>query len=486
MNEMMKIKLVIFITTIIAGCSVGPDYQRPGLDLPTQWKTPTNPPPSSDNILITSSTSAPMAGEQTALNPWWTIFKDATLNQLIDEAVKNNFDLASAAAHVLEAQAELNVTEADQFPTIYAAGTKERNRSSAASGRTMPGQPLLSTTHRATLNINYEIDFWGKYRRATEAARAQLLAIEANRKALRLSLIAQVIQNYFNLLALDAQLEATKTAVARGQESLRLQKIQLDAGVISAFDYQQRSAEVDTLQALLPPIQNQLGKQERILHVLLGHSPHALMETQIARDPSGLEERALASTLVPAGLPSELLLKRPDLIATEQQLIATNAQIGVARAAYFPSISLTGFLGSESSALKDLFSGPARIWNFAGNLTQPIWGGGRIRNQVAAAQARHEQAILQYRSAITQAFREVQDALGNYHAAREIVEIEKNRALSLRKFWDLVKLRYENGLASQLEVIDAERSMLFAEINRINAEKDWRAATADLYKALGG
>lgn len=471
MKMTMKSTLIaITVGALLAGCTVGPDYQRPKMDLPSSHAVA----PAGANIAASTSN-------------WWTTFNDPVLNLIMDEALKNNLDLSAAAARVTEAQAQLGLAVSDQLPTAYATASRTRNRNSEASNNSGPGQPVQTTTNRATLNVSYEIDFWGKYRRGSEATRADLLSVEANRDALRLSMATQVVQGYFNLLSLDARTVAIELGIKRGQEVLDMQKKRFDAGVISEFDYQQRSAEVDAGRAQLPPLQSQRGNQERALKVLLGRSPRDIMSGKVDRAsaPPGTAMPGIG-IVAPAGLPSELLLRRPDLIEAEQKLVAANARIGVARAAYFPSIGLTGLFGGESSALGDLFSGPARIWNFAGNLTQPLWGAGRVGRQVDVAEARNEQALAQYRSAIANAFREVQDAIQAQTAAREVFEIETRRVSSLGKSWNLAKLRYENGVASQLDVIDAERGLLLAELNRIEAERGLRAAVADLYKALGG
>ena len=472
MNKLTFNKLLISrtlaltaVAAALSGCVVGPNYQRPAVDLPANYA----PVAASTNTV-------------SATGNWWSVFKDPVLDRVMDEALANNADLVVAAARVVEAQAQLGLAISDQVPSVYASGSRERNRDSSASGRSAPGQPLDTTTNRVTLNVSYEIDFWGKYRRATEAARADLLSIEANRDALRLSMTTQAVQGYFNLLALDAQINVTQQGIKRGREALSMQKIRLDAGVISDYDYQQRSAELDAGLAQLPPLESQRGKQERALGVLLGRSPRAIMEGKV--------ERALATVpssplVAPTGLPSELLLSRPDLREAEQKLVAANARVGVARAAFFPSISLTGLLGSESSSLGDLFSGPSRIWNFAGNLTQPLWGAGRLNRAADAAEARADQVLAQYKIAIANAFREVQDAIGAQGAAREVAVIEQRRTDTLTKTWNLAKLRYENGASSQLDVIDAERSLLQAEQGRIEAERLLRFAVADLYKALG-
>lgn len=467
-NKMKPTLSAIAIASMLSACAIGPDYQRPAMELPAGY------------------TNTNVAGKSVAAvapATWWTLYNDAVLNRVMDEALKGNFDLKVAAARISEARSQLGLAVSDQLPSVYGTGSRERNRNSEASSFGGPGQPIESTTNRVTLNISWEIDFWGKYRRATEAARADLLAVEANRDALRLSLTTQVAQGYFNMVALDSRIAATGLAIKRGEEALDLQKKRFDAGVISEFDYQQRAAEVDAARTQLPPLQSQLGAQERALSVLLGRSPRAVMEGKVERSGAFVPT---AAVVAPSGLPSDLLLRRPDLVESEQRLVAANARIGVARAAFFPSISLTGLLGSESSSLGDLFSGPARIWNFAGNLTQPIWGASRVNKQVDAAESRNDQAVAQYQGAIANAFREVQDAIQAQTAARDVFEIEQRRVTSLSKTWDLAKLRYANGIASQLDVIDAERNLLAAELNRIEAERSLRASVADLYKALGG
>ncbi|MBL8524074.1 MAG: efflux transporter outer membrane subunit [Betaproteobacteria bacterium] len=459
--------VALAVASMLSACAIGPNYQRPVMELPDAYAASAQKP---------AAVVAPAS--------WWTLYNDEALNRLVDETLKNNLDLKVAASRISEARSQLGLAVSDQLPSVYATASRERNRNSEASSFGGQGQPIESTTNRATLNVSWELDFWGKYRRATEAARADLLAVEANRDGLRLSLVAQVAQGYFNLVALDSRIAATGLAIKRGQEALDLQKKRFDAGVISEFDYQQRAAEVDAARAQLPPLQSQLGAQERALSVLLGRSPRAVMESKVER--SGTHVPVAAAVVAPAGVPSDLLLRRPDLVESEQRLMASNARIGVARAAFFPSITLTGFLGSESSSLSDLFSGPARVWNFAGGLTQPLWGASRINKQVDAAEARNEQSVAQYRNAIANAFREVQDAIQSQSAAREVYEIEQRRVTSLSKTWDLAKLRYANGIASQLDVIDAERNLLMAELSRIEAERTLRTAVADFYKALGG
>jgi multidrug efflux system outer membrane protein len=450
---------------VISACSVGPDYKRPALVLPEVVEVP-----------------GKLAAIPVLSQPWWLHYKDEGLNTLMTEALQQNLDLQVAAGRVAEAQAQLGLAVSDQLPSVYVTAGRERNRNSAASSRSGPGQALESTTNRAAINVSFDLDFWGKYRRGSEAARADLLSVESNRDALRLSLTSQVAQSYFALQAFDAQLAATERAIARGEEALRMQKVRFDAGVISAFDYQQREAELDGARVQVPSLRANRDKQQRALAILLGRTPKDVLAGTVNRSGADLPSSEL---VLPAGIPSEVLLRRPDLVEAEQKLVATNARIGVARASYFPSLSLTGLFGSESSSLADLFKGPARIWNFAGNLTQPLWGAGRVDNAVAAANARNVQALAQYQSAIANAFKETQDAIQAQQAAREVFDLETRRVNTLDQSWKLAKLRYQQGLSSQLDVIDAERNLLAAEQNRIEAARALRAAVADLFRAMG-
>jgi multidrug efflux system outer membrane protein len=459
--------LCVMVTAIVAGCAVGPDYQRPMLDLPPS-----------------ATAKAPALAA-----PWWQAYNDAALNTLMDEALKNNRDLTIAAARVIESQALLGLATSDQLPSAYVTATRNRNRSSSNSDRSGPGQPLETSSNRTALNISYDVDFWGQYRRANEAARAELLQVESNRTALKLSLSAQVAQAYFALQALDAQLAVTARAIRRGEEGLSMQKVRFEAGVISAFEYQQREAELDAAKVQVPNLTANRDRQQRALGMLLGRSAKDLLHATVAREPmkplNAATDRLATFAAIAADIPSEVLLRRPDLIEAEQKLIATNARIGVARAAYFPSISLTGYLGRESVRLSDLFKGPSRIWDFAANLTQPLWGAGRVTKQVEAAEARNAQALAQYQSAVVNAFRETQDALQAQTAAREVFELETKRVAALTKTWELAKLRYAQGLASQLDVLDVERSLTGAELNRIDSARAFRSAVADVYRALG-
>ena len=358
-----------------------------------------------------------------------------------------------------------------------------RTRRSQRGSLPLPaGVDPASSTTRVALSASYEIDLWGRLRRASEAARAELLATQAARDAVRLTLASDIARSYFAMLTLDQQVATTERTVAARNESYKLQKMRFDAGISSEYELFQIEAERATALAQQAGLAAQRGQQENALAVLLGRSPRMIVEAAIKRGAPS----APAAIVVPAGLPSELLLRRPDIIEAEQRLIAANARIGVARAGYFPSISLTGYLGSESTALGDLFAGPTGIFQFATAILQPIFNASRVGYEVDAANARQQQALAQYRLAIANAFRDVQDGLVSQREARHQLDAEQARVNALVRAHELVNLRYRNGTASFLEVLDAERNLLQAQVNRAEAERRQRVAVADLFKALGG
>ena len=465
---MRRIPIIAISLAALAACaSLAPEYTRPEQELPAAWK------------------DAPAAASKAQAAEWWRVYEDPVLDRLMSEALARNANVALAAARVEEARAIVSVTAADQQPQV--AVSAERRRTQFSQRAPLPVPPGLSTRQsdtRVSLDVSYEVDLWGRLRNATAAARADLLATEAAAETVRVTLSADVAQGYFALRSLDGQLAAQRRAVAARSESLAMQKRRLDVGDISEFEYRQLGAELAAERAQVPVLEQQRAQQENALAVLLGRSPKAIYESALeaGSDP----DEQTAAIVVPAGLPSDLLRRRPDLVQAEQGLIAANARIGVARAAYFPTISLTGFLGSESVALSDLFTGPAGIGQAAVALGQPIYVGGRIEAQVKAANARERQALAAYQLAVQNAFREVRDALVAQVKARERLDAERDRAAALTIALRFARLRYENGLTSQLEVLDAERNLLAAEQNRIDALRAQRAAIADLFKALGG
>lgn len=447
-----------------AACATEVELERPSVELPAVW-----------------TQSAPRYAED---GRWWRIYEDETLNSLIQEGFEANSDLAIAAARVEEARALLGEVRSFQSPAMEAQGAASRQRTSQRTAIAPPGAPREYSAYRGTLNLSYEIDLFGRLQAGTAAARAELAASEAAREAVRLALAAQVAKSYFALRSFDQQVELTRRTLELRQDALRLQRRRYQAGVIGDYELRQLEAEVAAARAQLPPLEQERSREEAALALLLGRSPKQVFEAEIELKQPALEP--LGAAVVPAGLPSELLLRRPDLVEAELRLAAANARVAVARAEKFPSIALTAMLGAESASLSSLFSGPAGIWQLAGAVTQPIFSGGRLQARTEAAQARQRAALVQYEQAIRAAFAEVRNAIIAQARARETYEAQSARAEALSEALRLARLRYENGIASQLEVLDAERGLLDARIARIDALRAQRAAVADLFRALGG
>lgn len=462
----LKYLFLFVIFSFLAGCAAGPAYQRPAAELPASYR------------------DLPLQGAKFPADRWWTLYGDAALDKLVDEALAFNQDLALAAARVDEARALARAADSLRSPSVDASFQRDRTRSSAVSGMPLPpGTPLERNDYTARLNVAYELDLWGRLSSASGAARADLLASEAARGVVRITLVSEVARGYFSLIAMDAQIAATRRALALRSDSLALQKVRNNAGLINDFTLRQIEAEVASAKAQLPGQESSRTTQELALAVLLGRSPRAIMESPVERAAMQGEPTA---PVVPEGLPSELLLRRPDVVQAEQRLIAANARINAARASLFPRISLTGSLGSESATLGDLFSAPARIWTLAFALAQPIFQAGRLQSEVEAVRARERQVLAQYQKTLQEAFREVRQALNTQVKAREAYDAEGARTVALAEASKLARIRYENGLLSQIEVLDAERNLLQAELNRSEALRLQRAAVADLVKALGG
>ncbi len=471
----MIIRKYLFLLTILitlAGCStwpswnIWPAFTKPKSELPAAWP-------------VAAKEAQPLViGER-----WWTLYNDAALDALVTEAFEHNRDLALAAARVDEARALVRVAEASLFPSLDASAQTDRSRSSEVAPIPIPASALERSSFRAQLNVSYELDLWGRLRGAGNAARADLLATEAARDTVRVALAADVVRGYFSLLALDEQVAVTRRTLALREDNLKLQRVRNTAGLTNDFQLRQLEAELAAAQAQLPALERSRTAEELTLSVLLGRSPRAMVDASVKR---GVPSDAAPPPLAPEGLPSDLLLRRPDIAQAEQRLIALNARIATARAALFPRIALTGYLGSESRALSDLLSGPSLIWQLAAGLTQPIFQAGRSLGEIDAIKAREQQALAQYQKVLQEAFREVRQALSAQTRAREVFEAEAARAAALRDTLRLARIRYDNGLSSQLEVIDAERNLLTADLNRADALRARRVAAADLVRAMGG
>ena len=464
------LSLLAACSLLLAGCiTVGPDYQRPALDLPTTLARP---------VAVTSS------ADNTDWRNWWKSFGDPVLNQLLDEAAAHSQDLLLAAGRIEEARATVSITDAERYPTVDAALSETRSRLSQKSGQLPPGVNPVSQVTQLGLSAAWEIDFWGKFRRADEAARARLLAQETNRGTVLSTLYASVAQNYFALRAYDAQGVLADAALKTRQDNLRLQQKRLNAGSIGALDMHQAESEVAAAEIIQAQARQSVSNTEAALAVLLGRSPAAISAPVIAR---GAPIDALyAHVKVPADLPADLVNRRPDILAAEQTLRAANADIGQARAAYFPTIKLTSGFGTASNAFRDLVSPASMLWNLGANLVQPVFRAGAIGALVSGAQARETQARAQYISSVQNAFKDVHDALTNLAASEQIYSASTRRATALTDSVRLATLRYDNGYSSYLDVLTAQRDLLQIQSNRIDAERSQLSALVGLYKALGG
>jgi multidrug efflux system outer membrane protein len=393
---MNKFIALVSIAVLSCGCTVGPNYKKPAATVPGTYRglAPEE----------TGKTESGSIGDQ----KWWEVFQDEQLRSLIRTALQQNYDVRIAAARILQAQAQLGITRADQFPSV-SGGADIADQRTAKSA-------FLPAFERSTGQLNvsaaWELDFWGKFRRATEAARANLFASEWARQEIIATLVANISAAYFQLRALDLELEISKRTLASRQESLRLTSILADHGSTSMLDVRQAEQLVFTAAAEIPALEQQIEQQENFISTLLGKNPDAVPRGEKLTEQKYLPE-------VPPGLPSSLLERRPDIREAEQQLIAANAQIGVAQAAYFPQISLSGTGGFLSAALTDLFGGPAGTWNFGASLAQPIFTAGRLRSNVRFSEAQKQATLLSYQQAIQTAFRSVSDALIAYRKSRE-------------------------------------------------------------------
>src|SRR5688500_2201034 len=461
MPPVLRSSLVLLL---LAGCATQPAYERPPVELPASWKQ-----------------SAPRFAED---GRWWRIYEEAALNELIEESFRTNGDLVIAAARVDEARGILGEARSFLWPTVDAQGSAGRQQISTRTATAPPGIPREFSTYRGTLNLSYEVDLFGRLRSGVDAARAELEASEASREAVRLALAAQVAKSYFSLRSFEQQVLLTRETLKLREDVLRRQRRRRQAGVIGDFELRQLEAEVAAARAQLPNLEQARELEEAALQVLLGRTPRQVYEATLAVDTA--HKDSLQAPVLPAGIPSELLLRRPDLVEAERRLAAANARVAVARAEIFPSIALTAALGSESAALSNLFSGGAALWSVAAVVTQPIFSGGRIEARTGAAEARERAVLAQYQQAVRAAFGEVRTARAVQARARESHEAESERAAALAETLRLARLRYDNGIASQLEVLDAERGLLAARIARIEALRAHRAAVADLFRALGG
>jgi len=458
---MRDIITMILLVLIMGSCTVGPNYSRPDVDVPSTWR-------------IEES-----EGKDFANTAWWEQFGDPVLNELITTALQENKDLMIASARVQEFAAKLTTTRSGLFPQIGYDAEASRDRSSEHLATSPPpGTDNEQSTTSVVLNANWELDLWGRIRRLSESARADLLSKEEARRGVVLSLVSSVATGYIQLRDYDRQLEIAKKTAASRKETLKLFELRFEAGVISQVEVSQVRSQYEEAEAAIPDIVRSIAETENALSILLGRNPG-----QIKRGKT-LEELTIFP--VPAGLPSDLLERRPDILEAEQDLISANAQIGAARALYFPTISLTGFFGYASEDLSDLFTGPSQTWSFGGSIIGPIFTFGQIDGQVQQAEAVQHQLLVSYEQTIQNAFREVEDALISHRSSRERVASRKRQVEALQQYVSLSMLRYDNGYTSFLEVLDATNSLFNAELAYSQSQGDVFRSLIEIFKVIGG
>jgi len=457
--------LALPIAFSLVGCAVGPNYKRPNVDVPPAYRRA-----ASDQGAAGAAAATSLGDEQ-----WWTIFQDEELQGLIRTGLQQNYDVRIAATRVLQAQAQLGITRADQFPALGAGANINSNRTALS-----PEFPAFEeTSGQVTLSASWELDFWGKYRRATEAARANLLASEWGRRAVVNTLIANVASAYFQLRALDLELEISQQTLGSQRQSLKLEQALEENGSVSLVDVRQAEQLVYTAAETIPNVERQIQQEENLIRALLGQNPG-----EVPRGRKLVDQPHPPS--VPAGLPSALLERRPDIQQSEQQLVAANAMIGVAKAAYYPDISLTGIGGFQSPALVKLFSGPAGMWNFGPNVSVPIFTAGKIHSNVKLAEAQQQEALLTYQQTIQQAFRGVSDSLIGYQKNREFREQQELLTAAAEESANLAQIRYKAGVASYLEVLTNDTNRFAAQLALAQAQANELNSLVQVYTSLGG
>ncbi len=414
-------------------------------------------------------------------DPWWKVFGDATLDGLIDEALAHNPDVAVAAERVAEARAILRIANADRLPSLDIDGSATRTKDPAFITEAA-GQDRHQTLYRVQGVVGYELDFWGRYQRASQAARAQLLSTEFGREATKLSLTGEVARSYFGLIAAAEQLARARDTLSSREESLRLERLRLDAGESDEFTFKRAQAEAAATRVAAHQLELEVVQRTNALGVLLGRSPKDLIDNAVSTQGISLPE----PVTLPAALPSSVLERRPDVGAAEAALIAAAADVGAARAQLFPSITLTGAFGSLSPELDDLFTEPFEAWSAIGGLLQPVFQGGRLRANVARAKAVKEQRRAEYARTVQIAFRDVLDALRGQELIASVRAANAEQVAALNRATELAELRYGQGDIAYLELLDVRRSLYQSEIDLVAAERDELLNTVDLALALGG
>ncbi len=459
-GRVWKGAIALLLAMPLSACMVGPDYRRPDVDVPANWRL--------EDVETTEISNI----------AWWDQFQDPVLSDLVRTALFNNKDLKVAAANVDQAAAQYGIVHSAQFPQLNGGATAERqglSKTTALGSGTGRG---LFNDFGVNLSASFELDIWGRLRRASESARASLLASEQGKGTVVLTVVTAVATGYIQLRALDRQLEIAQYTSRSLGEAARLQRVRFEEGAVPESDYQQAESQYREAVARVPELEREIAQQENFISVLLGQNPGP-----IAR---GQDIDALVFPAVPGGLPASLLERRPDIRGAEENLIAANADIGVAKAAYFPDISLTGLLGLESAQMSDLFKGPSKTWSVGASLLQPIFNAGRISSQVARAEALQQEALYTYEKSIISAFQDVENALIDRTKFGQIRDEQVKNVEALRRFRDLADLRYREGATIYLEVANAEQSLFIAELAYVTTQSQLFQSYANLYKAMGG
>jgi multidrug efflux system outer membrane protein len=453
---------ILAVLVLEAGCMMGPKYKTPTVDVPQQYRAP-----APEQAAQASS----LGNEQ-----WWQVYQDPVLTRLIHTAIAQNYDVRIAAARVLEAQAQVGITRSNQLPSA-SVGADVFSQQNAKVSNLFPAYQVNGG--ELNLSVIWNLDFWGKYRRQTEAARAQLLATEWGQRAVLSSLVANVATAYFQLRALDNELEISKRTLASRQQSLNLTQVLESHGSASGLDLSQAEQLVYSASETIPDLERQIQQQENVLSVLLGENPQSIPRGR------GLTEQTVPQN-VPAGIPSELLERRPDVRQAEENVVAANAQIGVAKASFFPSLSLTGVGGLESNALHQFISQPSETWSGAFSVSQPVFQGGALRSQLRLARASWQEAVLSYQQTVQNALEQVSNSLVASQKDREFREQQDLLTQAAQQTDQLSEVLYKNGGASYLQVLTSETNYFSAELNSVQAQLNERLALVQLYQALGG
>ncbi|MCF8143763.1 MAG: efflux transporter outer membrane subunit [Deltaproteobacteria bacterium] len=457
----MRALAVLAFVIMLNGCMLGPDYVRPDLDVPAAF------------------TYTDGEAQETANIDWWKQFQDPVLDALITEALANNRDIKIAAANIEQAAGILMQTRSPLFPQAAYSGTAKRERATETGATPIPSIiPNPQSSYQAFAGASWELDLWGRIRRLSESAQAQLLATEEARRGVILSLVSSVAGTYIQLLGLDEQLLIAKETLGTYAESVRIFELRFKYGQVSQMTVEQARSQYETAAAAIPQIESQIAQTENALSILMGRNPR-----QVER---GKTIHQLHPLPVPTDLPSDLLVNRPDIRGAEQNLISANARIGAVKALYFPTISLTGAFGFASSELSNLFQGPARIWSFAGLVTGPIFTGGAIRGQVKQAEAIRKAALLNYEQTVQNSFADVENTLVARKKLVEQIQAQERLVKANKEYVRLARLQYDGGYSPYSTVLQAEQQLFPSELNYVQSRAAFFISLVNIYKAMGG